>query len=179
MNELCKRAGMYLIDVVKTPIHGTSYVFVVGNRNTKPEHIKNLIAMESDLLQKQTYDCWANTAKDLSELFLTECESYRQNGYTLVGYGAAAKGNTLLNYTNVCLDYIIDDNPLKQNTFSPGQNIPVLGITLIETFSDQDKILFVPLAWNFFNEIKNKIVGLRQNANDRFLKYFPEVKVEL
>jgi hypothetical protein len=50
---------------------------------------------------------------------------------------------------------------------------------LIEAFSDQDKILFVPLAWNFFHEIKNKIVGLRQNANDRFLKYFPEVKVEL
>jgi hypothetical protein len=179
MNELCKRAGMFLVDVVKTPIHGTSYVFVVSNRNIKPEHIKNLIAMESDLLQKQTYDSWADTAKDLSELFLTKCEAYRSNGYVLVGYGAAAKGNTLLNYTNVCLDYIIDDNHLKQNTFSPGQNIPVLGSTLIKTFSDQDKILFVPLAWNFFDEIKNKIVGLRQNANDRFLKYFPEVKVEL
>ena len=178
MNELCKRAGMFLIDVVKTPIHGTSYIFIVGNRNTKPEHIKNLINMEANLLQKETYDRWADTAKDLSELFLTKCEAYRQNGYTLVGYGAAAKGNTLLNYTNVCLDYIIDDNPLKQNTYSPGQNIPVISSKILNKFSSNDKILFVPLAWNFYKEIKDKILKLRNNSNDRFLKYFPEVQVE-
>jgi len=179
MNELCRRAGMFLVDVIKTPIHGVSYIFVVSNRNLRPEHIKNLIATENDLLENQIYDHWANTAKDLSESFLTRCEEYRNNGYILVGYGAAAKGNTLLNYTNVCLDYIVDDNPLKQNTFSPGQNIPVLSSTLIESFNDQDKILFVPLAWNFFQEIKNKIVSIRKNTNDRFLKYFPEVQVEL
>jgi len=179
MNELCRRAGMFLIDVIKTPIHGTSYVFVISNKNIKPENIKNLIALESDLLKKQTYDKWSNTAKDLSELFLTKCEAYRSNGYILVGYGAAAKGNTLLNYTNVCLDYIVDDNPLKQNTFSPGQNIPVVSSKLIKTFSDQDKILFVPLAWNFFDEIKSKILNIRKHSNDRFLKYFPEVQVEL
>jgi 2-polyprenyl-3-methyl-5-hydroxy-6-metoxy-1,4-benzoquinol methylase len=178
MNELCRRAGMFLIDVVKTPIHGTSYVFIVSNKNAKSEHIKNLIAMENDLLQERTYIQWANTAKQLTDRFLKECEDYRDQGYNLVGYGAAAKGNTLLNYAGVMLDYIIDDNPLKQNTFSPGQNIPVVSSAILEKFTNKDKILFVPLAWNFFSEIKNKITNTRKNDNDRFLKYFPEVQIE-
>jgi len=178
MDKLCRRAGMYLIDVIKTPIHGTSYIFVVGNKNSKPEHVKNLIAAENDLLQASTYVTWAETAKNLSREFLNECENYRNQGYKLIGYGAAAKGNTLLNYTNVCLDYIIDDNPLKQNTYSPGQNIPVTSSAMLTKLTNQDKILFVPLAWNFFAEIKNKIIKARQNNNDRFLRYFPEVQIE-
>jgi hypothetical protein len=178
MNELCQRAGMFLIDVVKTPIHGTSYVFIVSNKNAKSEHVKKLISMENDLLQERTYIQWANTAKQLTDRFLKECEAYRDRGYNLVGYGAAAKGNTLLNYAGVMLDYIIDDNPLKQNTFSPGQNIPVVSSAILEKFTDKDKILFVPLAWNFFSEIKNKITNTRKNNNDRFLKYFPEVQIE-
>jgi 2-polyprenyl-3-methyl-5-hydroxy-6-metoxy-1,4-benzoquinol methylase len=179
MNELCWRAGMFLIDVVKTPIHGTSYVFVVSNRDTGCEHVKNLIAMEHDLLQQETYTKWAVTAKSLTDQFLDKCETYRTQGYQLIGYGAAAKGNTLLNYAGVTLDYIIDDNPIKQNTYSPGTNIPVVGIDLLKQYNAQDKILFVPLAWNFYKEIKSKIKAARTNTNDRFLKYFPEVEVEI
>jgi hypothetical protein len=179
MNELCRRAGMFLIDVVKTPIHGTSYVFVVSNRDTGCEHVKNLIAMEHDLLQQETYTKWAVTAKSLTDQFLDKCETYRTQGYQLIGYGAAAKGNTLLNYAGVTLDYIIDDNPIKQNTYSPGTNIPVVGIDLLKQYNAQDKILFVPLAWNFYKEIKSKIKAARTNTNDRFLKYFPEVEVEI
>ena len=40
------------------------------------------------------------------------------------------------------------------------------------------KILFVPLAWNFYDEIKTRILKVRKNKNDRFLKYFPEIKEE-
>jgi hypothetical protein len=94
-----------------------------------------------------------------------------------VGYGAAAKGMTLLNFANIKLDYIIDDNPNKQGTYSPGQNIPVVSIEHLETYQNDQKILFVPLAWNFFTEIKDKILGKRNNSNDRFLRYFPEVEV--
>ena len=178
MNQLCRRAGMFLIDAIKTPIHGTSYVFVVGNKNKNPEHVKNLIAMENDLLQEKTYTRWANTAQSLTGQFLNTCEKFREDNFVLVGYGAAAKGNTLLNYAGVSLDYIIDDNPLKQDTFSPGRDIPVVSSSILDTFTHKDKILFVPLAWNVYTEIKSKIVQKRKNNNDRFLKYFPEVLVE-
>ena len=73
---------------------------------------------------------------------------------------------------------IIDDNPLKQNTYSPGRDIPVVGSDIFDTFTSNDKILFVPLAWNVFNEIKSKIKQKRTNKNDEFLKYFPEVVIE-
>jgi len=76
------------------------------------------------------------------------------------------------------LDYIIDDNPLKQNTYSPGRDIPIVNSSILENFKNDDKIIFIPLAWNVYDEIKNKIKNVRDNKNDKFLKYFPEVTVE-
>jgi hypothetical protein len=81
---------------------------------------------------------------------------------------------TLLNYTKLKLDCIIDDNPLKQNTYSPGMDIPVVGSDVLNNYTDDDKILFIPLAWNFFDEIKSKVLT-RKSDRINFLKYFPEV----
>ena len=85
---------------------------------------------------------------------------------------------TFLNFTDEKLDYIIDDNPLKQNLYTPGTNIEIKSIELLNEYSDDDKILFVPLAWNFYEEIKTRILKVRKNKNDRFLKYFPQIKEE-
>jgi SAM-dependent methyltransferase len=178
MNELCRRAGLQLMDVIKTPIHGTSYVFVIGHRPRR-EHIKNLIALESALLSNETYRIWAARARKIASEFSSRIEMFKEQGYAVVGYGAAAKGMTLLNYATVDLDFIIDDNLNKQGKYSPGRDIPVVGIDILQTFKNDDKILFVPLAWNFFSEIKSKILTARKNSNDRFLKYFPEVIIEL
>ena len=106
------------------------------------------------------------------------CKEYQDLGFKLVGYGAAAKGLTLLNYTKLKLDCIIDDNPLKQNTYSPGTDIPVVGSDVLNNYTDNDKILFIPLAWNFFKEIREKIKNKRDCMDDRFLRYFPEVAIE-
>ena len=179
MNELCSRAGWCLIDVIKTPIHGTSYVFVLSLDKIKKEHIHNLIAMESELLNNQTYKTWANRARKISSDFGSRIALFKEQGYVIIGYGAAAKGMTLLNYAQTNLDYIIDDNPRKQNTYSPGRDIPVVGIDVLEKYKTDDKILFVPLAWNFFTEIKSRILATRSNKNDKFLKYFPEVQVDV
>ena len=177
MNELCRRAGVHLIDVIKTPIHGTSYVFVVSAYKKQPEHIANLIAQEADLLQKETYNRWASQARKIVSDFASRIEMFREQGYSIVGYGAAAKGMTLLNYAQTNLDFIVDDNPLKQNTYSPGRDIPVVSSNHLKLYNNE-RILFVPLAWNFFAEIKSKIKSQRDNADDKFLKYFPEVTVE-
>lgn len=179
MNELCRRSGWNLIDVIKTPIHGTSYVFVLSVDKIKKEHIKNLIAMESKLLDNQTYRIWANRARKIASEFGSRITMFKEQGYAIIGYGAAAKGMTLLNYAQTSLDYIIDDNPLKQNTYSPGRDIPVVGIDVLEKYKTDDKILFVPLAWNFFTEIKSRILSNRNNKNDKFLKYFPEVQIDV
>ena len=177
MNKLCQRAELELIDVIKTPIHGVSYVFVIGNRK-RTEHIKNLISMESNLLTKKVYDKWQLDVQKINTDFFNTCKNFRDKDYKLIGYGAAAKGNTLLNYAGVSLDYIIDDNPLKQNTYSPGRDIPIVNSSILENFKNDDKIIFIPLAWNVYDEIKNKIKNVRDNKNDKFLKYFPEGTVE-
>jgi SAM-dependent methyltransferase len=177
MNKLCQRAGWELIDAIKTPIHGTSYVFVLSSSRTRREHVANLISMEADLLNNETYHAWAARARKISSEFSSRITMFREQGYHVVGYGAAAKGMTLLNFADVVLDYIIDDNPIKQGTYSPGQDIPVVSIDHLSSYNNHDKILFVPLAWNFFKEIKGRIQKQRNNSNDRFLKYFPEVEV--
>jgi len=85
---------------------------------------------------------------------------------------------TMLNYTQVKLDCIIDDNPLKQGKFTPGMSIPIVNLEYLNSLTDKDKILFIPLAWNFYSEIKQKIISKRSNSDDRFLRYFPEVAIE-
>jgi hypothetical protein len=177
MNELAKRAGLHLVDVIKTPIHGNSYVFVLS-WNSRPYNIQNLIKMESKLNKAETYDNWVSTVQLNMSILKSTIQKYTSDGYKVVGYGAAAKGNTLLNYINVPLDLIIDDSPLKQNMYAPGTNSPIKSIDALKEYSKEDKILFMPLAWNFFTEISQRIKQVRDEPQDLFLKYFPEVEVK-
>ena len=85
---------------------------------------------------------------------------------------------TLLNFAEVYLDVIIDDNPLKQSLLTPGRNTKIDSIEALKQYKDSDKILFVPLAWNFYKEIRERIKKVRDNKDDMFLKYFPKVILE-
>ncbi len=178
MNELAKRAGLHLIDIRKTPIHGNSYVFVFSKHPNNAEAVDAFLQEERDagLNSPATYIEYARKAqqavKDLKEAIV----AYRAEGFVVAGYGVAAKGMTLLNYANLSLDFIIDDNPLKQGRYSPGMHIPVVSIDELDRHS-QSKIAFVPLAWNFFNEIKGKIKSKRDHSEDVFIKYFPKLEI--
>ena len=178
MQKLCERAGLFLCDVVKTPVHGTSYVFVISATQSRPQHIHNLKQLEKELYTPNIYSVWATRAKQIAQQYDKAITDLQDQGYTAIGYGAAAKGNTFLNYVETTLDAIIDDNKLKQNTYSPGKDIGVVSMdNLLENISDNHKVVFVPLAWNFFDEIKAKILTKRNNPNDKFIRYFPEVRV--
>ena len=77
-------------------------------------------------------------------------------GYKIIGYGASAKGNTLLNFSKIHLDYIIDDSKYKWDYYTPGMNIPVKSIK--ELIDEKcEKLVVIPLAWNFYDEIHAKI----------------------
>jgi SAM-dependent methyltransferase len=179
MRELANRAGLHLVDVIKTPIHGNSYIFVLSLHNLRPCHVDNIIDMEGrhGLLTPATYTTWEQTVKSNVEDLVATIQNFRNNGYTVVGYGAAAKGNTLLNFSGIKLDFIIDDSPLKQGKFTPGIGCPIVSIRELDKYSNQDQLVFVPLAWNFFAEIKNRIQATRSVDTDVFVQYFPTVKV--
>ena len=91
-----------------------------------------------------------------------------------VGYGAAAKANTLLNFGKINLDFIIDDNELKQELLTPGMNIPIKSSKYL---NNENRMLIIPLAWNFYDEIKSRVEKERSNSDDIFIKYFPKLKI--
>jgi SAM-dependent methyltransferase len=177
MFKLARRAGLHLIDVVKTPIHGNSYIFVLSLLDLRPYHVQNIIAMEAPLQKLNTYQQWRDTVESNVKSLKFHIDQYRKQGYRLVGYGAAAKGNTLLNYAELDLDFIVDDNELKQGSFTPGRSIPIVSIQRIQALLQQDRVVFVPLAWNFFDEIRARILAARKNNQDLFLRYFPTVEI--
>lgn len=183
MQELCKRAGMELIDVIKTPLHGTSYIFVIGQTppvTSTKYRIENLIAMEKavGLYSPKTYYEYKKKCEALPQKLTDEITQYWRSdvGKMVVGYGAAAKGMTLINYTDIgkYMSCIVDDNPLKQGKFAPGSKLPIINSDFLKT--TEDSIVFIPLAWNFFDEIVSKIKSIRDNPNDVFVRYFPKVE---
>lgn len=178
MQALANRAGLHLIDVIKTPIHGTSYVFVLSKEPSNTQRIENILAMEYKLHQGSTYRKWADGVNQLLLDLKDQIGIYREWGYTIVGYGAAAKGMTLINASDIRLDCVIDDNPLKQGLYCPGTEIPVVDIDWLSRLSKPERVVFVPLAWNFYNEIKRKIKAKRDVDGDLFLRYFPTITTE-
>jgi len=180
MNELAKRTDLNLVDVIKTPVHGISYLFIFSKRDINKALIQNHIDVERErgLLSDKLYSEYQNNVKTIVGDFKDCIYEARSEGYKIVGYGAAAKGMTFLNFADIKLDVIIDDNPLKQNLYTPGTNTIIKSADFITTYKQQDHVLFVPLAWNFFNEIRTRILSKRENDNDKFLRYFPEVRME-
>lgn len=164
MVKLLNNVGLYLENVEKPSIHGTSYVFTItGDRAL--DNSTTLVASEiyqSEELLKQFAKNAETTVKELN----TKIAEYLNKDYLIVGYGAAAKGNTVLNYGSTVLDYIVDDNPLKQGLYSPGQRIKIVPFDFVK--SVKQPIFWIPLSWNFFKEIKQNIESKRTNPQDVF-----------
>lgn len=176
MNELCKRAGLFLQDVLKHPIHGTSYIFVISKVPVGTQKIESIIKSEKILFQHDTYAKYVERCEKIRDEFKNKIKELKGEGYTIIGYGAPAKGNTLMNYANTGVDFIIDDNKLKQNMFTPGLSVPIYSSSILDNLEGKH-ICFIPLAWNFFDEIKSKIIQVRNKDTDKFLKYFPQVVI--
>jgi SAM-dependent methyltransferase len=164
--KLAERAGLVLTDVRKTDIHGTSYMFVLTHGDPPSETVRDMISQEEarGLYRVETYERWAGA-----------CMAFRQRirdrleGRYIVAYGAAAKGNTLLNFVGVTPVCIVDDNPMKQGRFSPGRKSPVVPRSHLQDLPADQAITFVPLAWNLFVEIKSQILALRSYPLDEFV----------
>jgi len=178
MHLLAKRAGFSLVDVYKTKVHGSTYVFVLKIK-TQPEKIlnskiKKIIKTES-FLNVNRCKKWSLNAQKIKKQLRTAIAEARKTSQKIIGCGASAKGNTLLNFSKINLDYIIDDNPLKQNTFSPGMKIPVKSRKSLISLKKNKKVTFLLLSWNFYKEIKIRIKKIRNSKKDRFIMFFPKV----
>ena len=101
----------------------------------------------------------------------------KEEGSSVAGYGAPTKSTTLMNYFELdesFIDYIIDDNPLKQGKYSPLLHIPVVSSDYLLGDSQPDYLLI--LAWNFAKSIIEKV----KNSSDftgKFIIPLPRVKI--
>ena len=175
MNTLAKRAGLVLTDIVITPIHGDSYVFVLKHPGAE---IKNSV---TETIRKEAkegrqspnfYHLFGNNARKIVEQLKDLVTRCQKEGTPVVGYGAAAKGMTVLNANDIKLDWIVDDNELKQGLLTPGTNIPIKDRSSLDI---DDHIVVIPLAWNFFDEIKSNVEEIRQDKSTQYVQYFPRV----
>jgi ubiquinone/menaquinone biosynthesis C-methylase UbiE len=179
MAALAKRSGLELTDAFHTPIHGTSYVWVFSTENNpQSQRLQNLEEEENllGLFDKETYRQFSIKAKEKSNDVQKIVAKLRDIGYSFWGYGAAAKGNTFINFSGLKLDGMIDDNPLKQNLLSPGGGVKVHSNSILRELPP--RTCFILPAWNFKNEIRQKLYNERGEKQDIILTYFPDVRIE-
>jgi len=178
MVRLAERAGLRVVDACKTPIHGHSWVFILRKDMHPSDRTESLLDDEraDGLHSMETYQHYVDRCLEIQKELKDRLIGFRNDGYKLIGYGAAAKGMTLLNSIHESLDFIIDDNPLKIGLTAPGNMTPIVSRDILSTMPD-DGVVFVPLAWNFFDEIRSRIKAVRDNDNDLYVRYFPKVSV--
>lgn len=163
--KLFNRLGMEVFDVEKTDTHGGSLrVFVQkrGGGHNVQDSLKRFMDEEQakGMQQIETFIKYQTTIEKNKEDLLKLLRSLKAEGKKIVGYGAPAKGNTLLNYFDIgtdLLDYIVDDSTWKQGLYSPGKHIPVVSSA---TLKEQKPDHVLMLAWNFARPIMEKLLDL-------------------
>ena len=157
-SELCKRAGLYVDEVMFPSIHGNSYLFIVS-KNPANDNAAIFIEQEEKKgrYSKPLYVNFTNNIEKNKDFNLSMLKDLEEEGYYLIGYGAAAKAIVMLNYYNLRLEYIVDENPLKYNKIIPNLNTQIIQLTDVGEIIKNKKPCFIILAWNFFSEISNKI----------------------
>lgn len=175
---LAKRIGFQIVDVLQTSIHGGSIRFFLKARvGQHCERVKKLIKEEErkGLLSVDSYRQFSQRVKKNKNNLKILIDNLRREKKMVVGYGASAKGNTMLNYFKLKLNYIVDDNELKWGYKTPGRNIPIVSPSAIA--DTKDDLHVVVLSWNFYNEIVRKVLTLKKkNIKVNFLLYVPDVK---
>jgi SAM-dependent methyltransferase len=124
----------------------------------------------------QKYFSFAEKVKETKRNFLYFLIKLKQNGKSIVGYGAPGKGNTLLNYCGIrtdFLDYTVDRNTYKQGKYLPGTHIPIFPPEKIQE-TKPDYVLILP--WNIKEEIMAQLSYIGK-WRGKFIVPIPEVKV--
>jgi novobiocin biosynthesis protein NovU/D-mycarose 3-C-methyltransferase len=174
--RLAESAGAAVTHARVVPIHGGSLrlAFQRG-AGTHCQEILDLAEAErkEGLQDLATYEAFARrvaaTCEDLGSLV----RSLVAGGRRVIGYGASAKGNTLLNRCPLPLAYIVDDNPLKHGYLTPGQNIPIRPPAAALT--EGPGLCVLLLAWNFAREILQNWRQWRPGRGDYAVHYVPRV----
>lgn len=175
--------GLAVFDVEELGTHGGSLRVYAqrsdkGRRETRPG-VTELLAKETaaGVATPGFYASFQAKADKVKNDLLTFLLEARRGGKSVAGYGAAAKGNTLLNYAGVrpdLLPYVVDRNPAKQDKFLPGCRIPIVAETCLRQ-SHPDYVLILP--WNLCSELVEQLSYIREWGG-RFVTSVPVLEIK-
>lgn len=180
MTTLFARNGMQVVDAQRLPVHhGQLRVFVQrrGEGDVQPG-VDEILEIERSrgIDRFETYEAFARRIHRIKQDLRQILGNIQAQGKRLAGYGAPAKGNTLLSFLGIgpdLLDYIADRSPLKQGRYTPGAHIPVVPPERL--LADQPDYVLL-LAWNFADEVLRQQAEYRRRGG-RFIIPVPRVRV--
>ncbi len=182
VNKVFEKHNLCIFDVEQLPTHGGSLRIYAGHQDAKQDYISkdviNLIAKEKEfgLLSPETYQHFSDRIKSIKDdfnSFLVDCSKSNKK---VVAYGAAAKGNTFLNFCGIkkdLIEYVVDASPYKMGKFMPGSHLPIVNETSIKE-SQPDYVVILP--WNLMDEIIDQLSYVRE-WGCKFVIAIPELKV--
>ncbi|MFC9585303.1 methyltransferase domain-containing protein [Streptomyces yangpuensis] len=180
VSAMVERFGFELVDVERLSVHGgeVRYTIARAGRRTPSPAVAELLGQErlrglSDLATLQGFVTRVERARDELVALLRKL---RDEGRTVVGYGATAKSATVANYCGIgpdLISFISDTTPNKQGRLTPGSHIPVRSRADFENPYPDYAVLF---AWNHAEEIIAKEQGFR-DAGGQWIRYVPDVRV--
>ena len=178
---LFKMHGMQIFKVEKVESHGGSLrVFSMKdeNKHTVNVSVPRILKHEEELGvgKFELYEKFAGKVYAVKDKLVKYLKEIKKKNKNIAAYGAPAKGNTLLNFCGIGkneIDFIVEDNPLKQGLFSPGTHIPVVSTRMLDE-KKPDYILI--LAWNFADEILSKTKKYADSGT-KFIIPLPEPRI--
>ncbi len=174
--------GLTVFDVEQLPTHGGSLRVFAQRTDTGRRPISAAVQRIRDVEQaagvttRNLYEGFQACADEVKDRFLEFLLSAKRAGKRVAAYGAAAKGNTLLNYAGVRSDllrFVADRNPAKQGGFLPGSRIPIVAE---ERIAAERPDYIVVLPWNIKDEIMNQLRYVREWGG-RFVTAIPELEI--
>ncbi|WP_454648816.1 methyltransferase domain-containing protein [Bradyrhizobium liaoningense] len=174
--------GLTLFDVEELPTHGGSLRIYAQHANKGWHPISHRVLdlrrreIDAGYANLDHYDAFEERALETRQKLLSFLEEAKRQGKRVVGYGAPAKGNTLLNYCGITTDlieYTVDRNPHKQGSLLPGSHIPIFEPERINV-TKPDYILILP--WNLKREIVSQL-SFARSWGAQFVVPIPEPRI--
>lgn len=174
--------GLRVFDVETTPWHGGSLRVFADRADTAAHRLSDSVAAmlatetSAGMRDEAFYAGFQATAQRVRNDFLEFLIDCQRQGLKVAAYGAAAKGNTLLNFAGVkpdLLAFVVDKNPAKQGTFLPGSRVPVVSEDVLKS-EKPERVVILP--WNLQTEIKRQLSYIT-GWDGRFVTAVPTLTV--
>ena len=182
VQRIFDRNGLSVFDVEELSTHGGSLRIYAQRQDScvqkLSQSVSTLLAREiaAGMTTPEYYAGFQQKADQVKNDFLGFLIKAKQAGKTVAGYGAAAKGNTVLNYAGVrpdLLPYVVDRNPAKQGKFLPGCRIPV--VTEADLIEDRPDYVVI-LPWNLRKEVMVQLAHIR-GWGGQFVTAVPNIMI--